>query len=154
MTSPKLYAKHIHKLDQKGRVFIPAKQRHLFGEGALLTVWEGPSILLVPVNLWDEWEEEYFSGFSVGNDEYQRLKRLLHGNMSHHELDKAGRIIVPGYLLDYARIKKDIYFVGHGRYYELWAPEIWEEKFSLDEVQKFFENLKISFGGPGKGTGS
>ncbi len=120
----------------------------------MLTVWEGPSILLIPVNFWDEWEEEYFSGFSVGNTEYQRLKRLLHGNMSLQELDKAGRIIVPGYLLEYAQIKKEVYFVGHGRYYELWAPEIWEEKFSLDKVQEFFENLQISFGGKGKESGS
>lgn len=154
MGSPKLYAKHVHKIDQKGRVFIPAKQRYLFEEGALLTVWEGPSILLMPVNFWDEWEEENFSVFNVGDNEYQRLKRILHGNMSLQELDKAGRIIIPGYLLDYAGIKKEVYFIGHGKYYELWAPEVWEEKYSLDKVQEFFENLKISFGGPTKGASS
>lgn len=147
MTSNRLYSSHNLKLDAKGRIFIPAKQRAAFGEGALLTVWQGPSLLLMPAQNWETWESEVFMRLPIGASEsYTKLKRTLYGNMSMQELDSAGRVIISPRLKKYAHINTDVVLIGYGYYYELWAAEEWEKYNVLEEIEDFFKSVKAPFG--------
>lgn len=145
---PRLYASYKLKLDAKGRFFIPAKRRHVFSEGALLTVWQSNSLLLIPVNYFETWESEVFEKLTIVENEYTKLKRHLYGKMSLQDLDKAGRVIIPTELQEYARIKKDVTIVGFGKYYEIWATERWEEYNSIEEIDKFFKSVQAPFEKP------
>ena len=143
----RLYSSHNLKLDAKGRIFIPAKQRDAFREGVLLTVWQGPSLLLMPAQYWEMWENEVFARLPIGApDDYTKLKRTLYGNMSMQELDKAGRVIISPRLQTYAHINSDVVLIGYGYYYELWAAEEWEKYNVLEEIDEFFKSVKALFG--------
>jgi MraZ protein len=51
-------------------------------------------------------------------------------------LDAQGRILIPDFLLDHARITKEVTIVGEINYIELWSPESYEA-FSK-EIEKFY----------------
>lgn len=145
--SPGLYTSARYKIDGKGRVFIPAKQRYLFGEEAILTVWPGPSLLLMPVENWKEWEKRFFSGIDFlernpeeTSKEMQRkikFRRALYGHMTQPTLDKSGRIVIPQNLQEYGKLKDEVQFVGYGNYYELWNPDNWEQIMTKDILDEF-----------------
>jgi MraZ protein len=43
------------------------------------------------------------------------------------DVDKQGRIILPGYLKDFAKMGKKIVFAGLYNRIEIWSEELWEK---------------------------
>ena len=60
--------------------------------------------------------------------------------MTEVGFDNQGRILIPGNLKEYARIKTDVIIVGNGFYIEIWEKEIWE--LNISELDK--ERNKLS----------
>lgn len=145
----KLYSSGIYRLDEKGRIFLPAKKRHVFGEEALLTVWPGPSLILIPPRNFPELEERYFSGIDFlekGLDERQaeklgKFKNIIYSFLIEQKIDKSGRVLIPREHLEYAKIEKEAKIVGYGLYYRIWNPHLFESLVApnLDE----FKSLPI-----------
>lgn len=144
-----LYASGTYKLDSKGRIFIPAKQRHLFGEEAILTVWPGPSLILMPFENFKDWEKQYFSGIeffeAMGTQEQKnyvsRFKRIIYGYLKEQKIDKSGRVLIPKDLLEYAQIEEEVRLIGYGLYYLIWNPEIYEQNIRADLEE--FKRIEI-----------
>lgn len=145
----KLYSYKTYTLDEKGRIFIPAKNRHVFGEEALLTVWPGPSLILIPPKNFPELEEKYFSGIDYldrGLDEQRaarmsKFKNIIYSFLVEQKIDKSGRVLIPKEHLEYAGIEKEAKVVGYGLYFRIWSPEVFEK--SMGEVIEEFRNLPI-----------
>ncbi|MCX7831645.1 MAG: hypothetical protein N2440_01945 [Actinobacteria bacterium] len=145
----KLYSYGIYKLDEKGRIFLPAKNRHVFGEEALLTVWPGPSLILIPPKNFPELEERYFSGIDFlekGIDEKQamklgKFKNIIYSFLTEQKIDKSGRILIPKEHLEYANISKEARIVGYGLYYRIWDPDLYRQ--SISEPLEEFKSLPI-----------
>jgi len=55
----------------------------------------------------------------------QRIRFLL-GGACDCDIDRQGRILIPGYLLEYASIKKDITVLGIYDRMEIWASEVYD----------------------------
>lgn len=145
----KLYSYGIYKLDEKGRIFLPAKNRHIFGEEALLTVWPGPSLILIPPKNFPELEERYFSGIDFlerGVDEKQamklgKFKNIIYSFLVEQKIDKSGRVLIPREHLEYANITKEARIIGYGLYYRIWDPDLY--RHSISESLEEFKNLPI-----------
>jgi MraZ protein len=42
------------------------------------------------------------------------------------EIDRLGRILIPGYLRKYAQLESSAMVIGAGANFEIWSPELWE----------------------------
>jgi MraZ protein len=52
-------------------------------------------------------------------------KRLLVGFAQEVEPDSAGRLLIPPELRDFAKITRQVMFVGQGSHFEIWDLEMW-----------------------------
>jgi MraZ protein len=55
------------------------------------------------------------------------LERFFYGSSHDAELDAAGRIMIPGFLGEYAKLAKEVIVVGVGDRLELWDKAAWNE---------------------------
>ena len=123
-----------HSLDAKGRVILPVKFRAPFEHGGFLSQFhDGCLALWTP----DEFERQLESNQArseLGRDE-RNLARVWAGGSSEVEVDKSGRMPIPGYLRSFAQLEAEVLVIGAIDRVELWSPPVWEEKVQPSERQ-------------------
>ena len=65
------------------------------------------------------------------------IKRLLVGNAREEEMDAAGRLLIAPELRQFAQLEKQVWLVGQGSHFEIWADAGWQKQqevvFSLGD---------------------
>ena len=113
-----------HTVDDRGRVAIPARYRHEFAEGVVLTLGpEGCVEVYTP------------SGFAKMSDlvaaepattpEGRRSRRRFDAQSWDAELDRQGRILMPTHLREAAGLQGPVIIAGRRECLEIWNPERW-----------------------------
>ncbi len=133
------YGEHEHSIDRKGRLIIPSKFREVFKENYVerFYITRGlDSCLFVFAE--DEWkkQESRLKALSFTSAEARQFNRLYFSGACEVACDRQGRILVPQYLKDFAKIKRDVVIVGVSNRMEIWAKEGWSA---------FYQNTKDSF---------
>jgi len=127
------YGEFEHALDRKGRIIIPSKFRDAIKEHYIerFFITRGLDKCLF-MFAEDEWrtQEQKFKTMSFTKSEYRRFNRLYFSGASELIPDKQGRILIPSYLKDYARIKKDVYIIGVSNRIEIWSHKDWQDYYS------------------------
>jgi len=120
------------QVDSKGRITVPSHYRTMLVEEAnsalVVTIdTEHRCLLLYPFPQWQVIEEklEQLPSFQPGA---RRIQRLLIGHATELELDRHGRILIPGLLRDYAELDKTAILVGQGKKIEIWNEPLWEHE--------------------------
>ena len=140
------YGEHEHSIDEKGRLIIPSKFREVFKENYVerFFVTRGLDTCLF-VFTEDEWkkQESRFKSMSFTSSEARQFNRLFFSGACEVTCDKQGRILVPQYLKDFAKIKRDVVIVGVSNRMEIWGKENWREFYTntKDQFEKSAENL-------------
>jgi MraZ protein len=111
------------KLDAKNRLTVPAKYRPALSEGALLAI---PLDLKPCVAIWlpgefDRYTERAIEELKPLSPRRAALERFFFGKSQLVELDGAGRIMLPGFLVEHAKLSKDVILVGIDTRLELWS---------------------------------
>jgi transcriptional regulator MraZ len=123
-------------LDAKGRMAVPTRVRDPLTQGGtvklVLTAHPDGCLLLYPLPAWEPIRAQVMS-FPSLDRQFSLWKRLLVGFAQDIDLDTAGRLLIPPELRDFARITRQVMFVGQGSHYEIWDLEAW---------QKQLENLR------------
>ena len=133
------YGEYEHSIDRKGRLIIPSKFREVFKENYVerFFITRGlDSCLFVFTE--DEWkkQESRFKSLSFTNAQARQFNRIYFSGASEVVCDRQGRILVPQFLKEYAKIKNDVVIVGVSNRMEIWSKEMW---------RAFYENTKGSF---------
>ncbi len=133
------YGEHEHSIDEKGRLIIPSKFREVFKENYVerFFVTRGLDTCLF-VFAEDEWkkQESKFRALPFTSAEARQFNRLYFSGACEVTCDKQGRILVPDYLKEFAKIKRDVIIVGVSSRMEIWAKDNWEA---------FYRSTKDSF---------
>ena len=133
------YGEHEHSVDRKGRLIIPSKFREVLKENYVerFFVTRGLDTCLF-VFTEDEWkkQESKFKSLSFTNSQARQFNRLYFSGACEVACDRQGRILIPPYLKEFAKIKRDVIIVGVSDRIEIWSKEYWEE---------FYRNTKDSF---------
>ena len=122
-------------LDAKGRLAIPVSHRSALmdrcGGKMVITVnnTRENCLWMYPLDVWEVVEESVVKLPSF-NPNHQKLKRFLIGYAQDVEMDKSGRILLPGPLREFAMLEKAVYLIGQGNKFEIWNEELWEAKRS------------------------
>ena len=114
------------KLDDKGRLFLPAKFRDELAEGLVVT--RGQERCL---NVWSKSEfesfTERFKALPVANKAGRDYVRMLFAGASDETPDKQGRITVPPMLRTYAGLEKECVVIGAMNRVEVWDATAWAD---------------------------
>ncbi|MFA4836450.1 MAG: division/cell wall cluster transcriptional repressor MraZ [Dehalococcoidia bacterium] len=128
-----LLGEYEYRIDQKGRVAIPAKLRKEFPDGLVLTRGFDKCMLAYPMAEWNKISDN-FSNLPTTLDKNRRLNRLTFGRACNVELDGQGRIALPAPLRQYAQINDTVVIAGVNKYLEIWSKELWDkEQLLMDE---------------------
>ena len=125
------------KLDEKGRLFLPAKFRDELTEGLVVTRGQERCLTV--------WSLEDFGKLTdrlreapVTQKGTRDYVRMLFAAASQEVPDKQGRITVPAVLRDYASLGKDVMVIGAMNRVEIWDPASWAA-YSEEQEQRFAE---------------
>ena len=127
---------HAPRLDDKGRLVLPAKFREALANGLVLTKGQDRSIVVWPAAVFAAYAEQ-LNEASRSNPKVQAYQRVLFSGASDEIPDRQGRITVPPVLRDYAGLDRDVVVVGKNTTAEIWDAIAWgtylaeqEEAFS------------------------
>ncbi|HVY68117.1 MAG TPA: division/cell wall cluster transcriptional repressor MraZ, partial [Patescibacteria group bacterium] len=94
-------------LDEKGRVSIPAKFRPQLKSKIVVTRGLDNSLFLYSLEEWKKLAEKLAS-LPISTANTRAFSRLMLAGAMDCEIDKQGRIILPGYLKEFAKIGKRV----------------------------------------------
>jgi MraZ protein len=133
---------HTPKLDEKGRLFLPAKFRDELTEGLVITRFQERCLAIWPVKTFVDMAQ---AGRGASSDQQHRdYQRMLASGASDDTPDKQGRITIPPHLRRYAGLDKDCVVVGAIDRVEVWNPRAWEE-YSAEKESAFAELNETGF---------
>ena len=112
-------------LDAKNRLAVPARYRAAFAEGAVLAAGLEDCVAIWRPADYDAWTAAALAGHSPLSPEYRKLQRHFTANSHPTELDGAGRVMVPKFLLETGKLTKDVAVVGAGECLEIWDRGVW-----------------------------
>lgn len=121
-----------NKLDDKGRLSMPAKFRASLAEGFVVTRGFESCLTIFPMAEWQRLAEA-LGRFPVTDQKARSLRRVLFAQASDTELDKQGRVLIPEYLREAAGLSSEVIVAGMDRYIEIWDSERWQEMETQNE---------------------
>ena len=114
-----------YSLDAKNRLTVPARFRAALSDGVVLAKQIERCVAVWRPDEYDGFTQAALQGFHPMSPEAQRLERFYSANAHDTELDAAGRIGVPAFLLEYAGLDKEVVVTGAGRCLEIWDRAAW-----------------------------
>jgi len=126
------------RLDDKGRLFLPAKFRDELSEGLVVTRGQERCLYVWSMaefgKLTDRLKEA-----PVTNKATRDYIRMFFAGASDETPDKQGRITIPPMLRDYASLAKDFIVIGAMNRIEIWDAASWQSY--SDEQESAFADL-------------
>lgn len=118
-----------HTLDAKNRLTVPARYRAALSDGVVLAM---PVDLEPCIGVWRPEDYERYTERALAelpplSTRLAELERFFYGSSHDTELDGAGRIMVPAFLGEHARLDRDVVVVGAGDRLELWDRGSWNQ---------------------------
>lgn len=123
----RFFGRHEHSLDTKGRLILPAKFRMHFEHGGYLTQYRDRCLALWTPEDFERQMQQMDSAASTNRDD-RNLARLWAAGTVEVEVDKQGRLAIPSYLREFARLDGPVLVQGAIDRVELWNPDEWNQK--------------------------
>ena len=120
------------KLDDKGRMFLPARFREDMEGGIVLTRGQEHCVYAFPAAEFESMTAELRRAPLSSKQARDWIRVMLSG--AYKEIpDKQGRITLPAPLRAYAGLKKDLAVIGAGARVEIWDSESWSTYLAAQE---------------------
>ena len=134
MAEPQFTGTYEHRIDERGRLAIPAPFRGGFGYGGMLL--PGPDNQLELYTA-DGYRRMVAARSRDGDQsrEARLLRRAIYTRAAEVQLDRQGRITIPAPMRESRGVAGLTYVAGLGDYIEIWSEGAWlEESSEVDEV--------------------
>lgn len=134
------------KLDDKGRVIIPAglKKQLPKDAGKVLVINRGfdKCLTLFTKKDWVQ-ETKKLDHLNDFNRQDRRFKRLFNSGATEVGIDAASRILIPKKLAAYAEFSGEVIFYAYANKIEIWSKENYEDQMEIDpdEFSDLAENV-------------
>lgn len=123
------------KLDEKGRLILPARFRDTLDGGVVVTRTQERALAVYPK---DEFEAMMrpLQSAPTTSKRVRDYQRMLTAGASFEVPDRQGRITIPPILRTYAGLDRDVVVIGAMNRAEIWDLETWES-YSTDRESGF-----------------
>jgi MraZ protein len=135
---------YTHTLDDKGRLTLPAKFRDELANGIVVTRGLDGCLFVFTVEDWKQFTKILGQELPFTQQKARAFARLLFSGASDIVPDRQGRILIPTYLREFARLDSEVKIIGANNRIELWSPERWQEV--LIDVETNAEMIAEQFG--------
>ena len=116
---------YTHSIDTKGRVAIPAKFRDKLTAGAIITRGLDQCLFIFTSAEWETLAQKLIA-LPLAQANSRAFVRLMMAGAANVDIDAQGRVLVPEYLRNYAKLKKEAVVTGLYNRIEVWDRESWE----------------------------
>ncbi len=134
-------SKYTNKVDQKGRVSVPAQFRTALPLGSQKSIVLFQAVNHAAIECCDlqyiERINDSFDDFAPYSDEHDEFSLALMSGLVELSFDGNGRIILPQELLEFANITEYATFAGKGKTFQIWEPNAF-----ITELEKARHKVK------------
>jgi MraZ protein len=116
--------RHEHSLDVKGRIILPARFRSSFDTLAYISKFKEGCLALWTPDAFELMLDEMEAAFDRSAPDRAMVRAWASGS-TEVELDRQGRLAIPGYLREFAHLEDAVLVHGAITHIELWNPEDW-----------------------------
>jgi MraZ protein len=121
------------KLDEKGRIILPAKFRDELASGIVLTRGQEHCVYVFSQREFESLHEKIRQAPVTSKQARDYLRVFLSG-ASAELPDKQNRVTVPQTLRSYAGLDRDLVVIGAGSRAEIWDAQSWETYLAEQET--------------------
>ncbi len=126
---------------------MPSKFREDLGANFVITKGYDECVFIYDLTEWQVLVDKV-KALPKGDPAVRKFERFFIGGASILEVDTQGRVIIPKILKEYAKIEKEVVFVGLSNRIELWSKEAWDdyndnENFIDSDIAKSMADLGI-----------
>ena len=135
-----------HTIDAKGRLIIPSKFREALGDEFVISKGMDGCLYVYANEDWNAFEQKLTS-LPVTNKSARQFARFFLAGAASVEVDKQGRILVPGNLREFAKLDKDVVLVGVGSRIEIWSKDQYDtisDDVDMDGIAQAMEELGLT----------
>ena len=119
-----------NRLDKKGRVSVPASFRSYLSNMGYSGVICYPSFNNLSIEACPQNRIEKLSDSIDSLNPFEEKRDIFATSVLadsvNLQFDSEGRISIPGKLLEHAKIKQTMLFVGQGKIFQIWEPTLFE----------------------------
>lgn len=120
------------KLDEKGRLILPAKFRDALEGGLVVTRTQERALAVYPRATFEAKMASLLTAPSTVK-QVRDYQRMLMAGASDEVPDRQGRVTIPPHLRNYAGLERDVVVIGAGDRAEIWDAEAWRQYSEVSE---------------------
>ncbi len=128
---------HTPRLDEKGRLFLPARFRDRLADGLVITKGQERCLYVFPVDEFQTIAGDLQKGPTSSKAVRDYVRVFLSG-ASDEVPDRQGRVTIPATLREYAGLTRECTVIGTGNRVEVWDTAAWDTYLAASE-QAFSE---------------
>ena len=123
---------HEPKLDEKGRLVLPAKFREQLAEGVVITKGQERCLYAFPMAEFERITESLAQA-PVTHRAVRDYSRVFFASAHDEVPDKQGRVTIPGHLREYAGLDRELVVIGASTRVEIWDKQSWDSYLAESE---------------------
>lgn len=123
---------HSPKLDDKGRVILPARFRNELAEGIVVTRGQEHCLYVFSAREFEQMHEKIRQAPVTSKAARDFLRVFLSGASSETP-DNQNRITLPSHLRHYAGLDRELTVIGAGNRIEIWDTDAWNSYLAEHE---------------------
>ncbi len=146
-----LIGEYIHTIDEKNRMSLPSKFRKELGKKVIITPGLDQCLFVFTLSGWEKVSKKLGSSegdLSFLKSDQRIFNRNMFGQASEVEVDSIGRILIPEFLKERAKLKSTGAIIGVQDRLEIWNEKIWAE--FKKKAEKQAEELAEKLAGSGQ----
>jgi MraZ protein len=124
---------HSPRLDDKGRIILPAKFREELASGLVLTRGQERCIYVFSEREFGRIHEQMREA-PISSKQTRDYIRVFLSGASDEVPDKQGRVTIPPALRAYAGLDRELAVIGAGSRAEIWDAQAWNEYLAEKET--------------------
>jgi MraZ protein len=134
-----LVGEYEHTIDEKNRLTLPAKFRHTFGDGVVLTRGLDGCVFAYRRTDWARLVESRLAALDPLRTETRQLQRHFFAGAAEDAPDRQGRVTMPAHLVKHAQLGREVTIVGVHDHLEIWDRAAWRKE--LERVEGSAEDV-------------
>jgi MraZ protein len=114
-------------LDAKNRLTVPAKLRATLAQGVVLAKGVERNVGIWKPEDYEAQIQATLAGQNPMSPQARELRRFFSSGAFDTELDAAGRVMMPAFLVEHAGLQREVVVTGAGDCLEVWDRTAWRD---------------------------
>jgi MraZ protein len=128
------------RLDDKGRLILPAKFREQLEAGMVVTRGQDRCLYVFPSSEFERLADQLRQA-PVTSKQVRDYLRVFLSGASDEAMDRQGRVTIPSTLRTYAGLDRECAVIGAGQRVEIWDMQAWE-RYLTEQEESFADQAE------------